>query len=481
MKKRWMAAGAALALCAGLLAGCSQEEAGEWVTVYPDRGPVKSLVEDTGTLAYGDEYSILPAAAGKVTLCEVEEGQQVEAGQVLYTIDSGDLEDQITQAALSLDSARESLSQAQAACADLTVCSQAAGMVSAVYCHVGDFVSQGSPVADVVDSFNLTLTVPFAAQDAEVMTAGDLAVITFPGRAGSVTGSVERVYDVSSVLSGGREGVYVQIRLTNPGSLEEGTQATAQVGGAACMEAGEIRYATSQSIYATQSGQVETLNMEEGTAVTVGQTVLTLKNDSLTNAVSNAALSVDSAQVNLRQLQDKLADYTVTAPADGVIISRSVKLREYASVGVPLATLAEEDALQVNAEIDEIYIGRIFPGQQARVSFTDDSGEERIYDAQVRRVDDTGVSSGGVTNYTVELALADTAGLKAGMNVWVSIVTGGQDDCLRLPAAAVSAQNTVQVLREGKAVEVPVETGLTGGGYVQILSGVTQEDEVILP
>ena len=80
------------------------------------------------------------------------------------------------------------------------------------------------------------------------------------------------------------------------------------------MEAGEIRYATSQSIYATQSGQVETLNMEEGTAVTVGQTVLTLKNDSLTNAVSNAALSVDSAQLNLRQLQDKLADYTVTAP-----------------------------------------------------------------------------------------------------------------------------------------------------------------------
>ena len=136
---------------------------------------------------------------------------------------------------------------------------------------------------------------------------------------------------------------------------------------------------------------------------------------------------------------------------------------------------------RVNAEIDEIYIGRIFPGQQARVSFTDDSGEERIYDAQVRRVDDTGVSSGGVTNYTVELTLADTAGLKAGMNVWVSIVTGGQDDCLRLPAAAVSAQNTVQVPREGKAVEVPVETGLTGGGYVQILSGVTQEDEVILP
>lgn len=43
------------------------------------------------------------------------------------------------------------------------------------------------------------------------------------------------------------------------------------------------------------------------------------------------------------------------------------------------------------------------------------------------------------------------------------------------------SQGTVQVLREGKPEEVAVETGLTGGGYVEITSGLSESDEVILP
>lgn len=43
------------------------------------------------------------------------------------------------------------------------------------------------------------------------------------------------------------------------------------------MEAGAVCYATQQSIYAAQSGQVLTLDLETGSAVTQGQAVLTLK------------------------------------------------------------------------------------------------------------------------------------------------------------------------------------------------------------
>ena len=134
----------------------------------------------------------------------------------------------------------------------------------------------------------------------------------------------------------------------------------------------------------------------------------------------------------------------------------------------------------INVPIDEIYIDRIWPGQQAEVAFTTDSGEERTYAASVRRIDENGVTSGGVTDYTVELALEATEGLKAGMNVSVSILTEQKENCLRLPERAVS-QGTVQVLREGKPEEVAVETGLTGGGYVEITSGLSESDEVILP
>lgn len=463
-----------------LLTGCSNGEGKDRATVFPDTGPVENTVEDTGTVTYRDNYNIVPQVNGTVISCSFEEGDTVSAGQTLYELDAGDLEDQIEQAALSLDSAQASLSQAQAACADLTVTSYAAGTVTAVNVHVGDYVSTGSPIAQVVDSQNLKLTVPFWVEDAASLAPGASAVISFPNRAETVTGTVERIYDTPSALSGGRTGVYVEFSFQNPGTVLSGDSASAAVGSAVCMESGTVSNATEQTIYATQSGQVLTLPIQTGSAVTVGQTVMTIKNDSLTNAVTNASLSVESARTSLEQLQSKRADYTILAPVDGVILTRSVKLGDLASAGTPMVVLAQPEELCVHADINEQYIERIWPGQQAQVAFTDDSGQPRSYTATVARIDDTGITSGGATDYTVELTLDSTDGLRDGMNVNVAIITDRKENCLRIPSQAVSG-GTVQVLRDGKTVEIEVETGISGGGYTEILQGLTPEDEVLLP
>ena len=441
-----------------LLTGCSNGEDKDRTTVFPDTGPVENTVEDTGTVTYRDNYNIVPQVSGTVISCSIEEGDTVTAGQTLYELDAGDLEDQIEQ----------------------TVTSYAAGTVTAVNVHVGDYVSTGSPIAQVVDSQNLKLTVPFWVEDATSFTPGASAVISFPNRAETVTGTVERIYDTPSALSGGRTGVYVEFSFQNPGTVLSGDSASAAVGSAVCMESGTVSNATEQTIYATQSGQVLTLPIQTGSAVTVGQTVMTIKNDSLTNAVTNASLSVESARTSLEQLQAKRADYTILAPVDGVILTRSVKLGDLASAGTPMAVLAQPEELCVHVDINEQYIERIWPGQQAQVAFTDDSGQPRSYTATVARIDDTGITSGGVTDYTVELTLDSTDGLRDGMIVNVAIITEQKEVCLRIPSQAVSG-GTVQVLRNGKAVEVEVETGISGGGYTEILQGLTTEDEVLLP
>ena len=494
MKVGYWRRGAALALGLLVLSGCSSSDQEGYRTVQPDTGPVEYRVEDTGTVTYADNYTIVPTVSGTVTECTFQEGDSVTAGQTLYTIDSDALEDQIVQAQLSVDSAqvaleqtvaslaqaKVSLSQAQAACTDLTVVSHASGSITAVNVHVGDFISSGTPVAQVVDSVNLKLTVPFALEDAKALTPGAAAVISFPGTADTLTGTVVRVYDTPVALSGSRTGVNVEFSFRNPGTLASGASAMASVNGVQCMEAGTIAYATEQAIYSAQSGQVLTLSIQEGESVTAGQTILTLKNDSLTNAVTNASLQVRSAQTSLSQLMDQREDYTITAPADGVILSRTSKEGDLASAGSPMAVLAQPEALCVHASIDEQYIDRVGTGQSVSITFTTDTGEERTYTGSVRRVEDTGVTSGGVTDYTVEIALDDTDGLRDGMNVSVSILTEGKENCLRVPAKAVDG-DTVQVLRNGKAETVTVETGLWGSEYVEILSGVTEEDEVILP
>ena len=273
-----------------LLSSCSGSGQDEYRTVQPDTGPVEYRVEDTGTVTYADNYTIVPTVSGTVTECTFQEGDTVTAGQTLYTIDSDALEDQIVQAQLSVDSAqvaleqtvaslgqaKVSLSQAQAACADLTVVSHASGSVTAVNVHVGDFISSGTPVAQVVDSVNLKLTVPFALEDAKALTPGAAAVISFPGKADTLTGTVVRVYDTPVALSGSRTGVNVEFSFRNPGTLASGSTAMASVNGVMCMETGTISYTTEQSIYAGQSGQVPTHSIQVGETDTAGQTFLTL-------------------------------------------------------------------------------------------------------------------------------------------------------------------------------------------------------------
>ena len=474
--------GSRAALCAGLcvllLGGCAQPV--EYETVRPDRGPVEYRVEDTGTAAYGDNYTVVPTVSGRVTQCTIQEGDAVEEGQVLYVIDSGDLEDQITQARLSLRSAETAVEQSAAACEDLVVHSCATGTVMAVNVHVGDFVSAGTPIAQVVDSAHLTLTVPFIPADAAALVPGSLATITFPALAESVTGSVVRVYDSPTVFAGGREGVYVEFSLDNPGALASGGTAMAAVGALTCMEAGQLSNATEQAIYATQSGQVLTLPIQAGTAVVEGQEVMTIKNDSLTNAAQNAVLSRDSAAVSLSQLESKRPDYTVRSPAAGIVLTRSVKEGDLAAAGSPMAVLAQPEELCVQVDIDELYIDRVWVEQPAEVSFTTEEGKTQTYAASVKRIDDTGISAGGVTEYPVELTLESREGLRAGMNVSVSLLVEMRENCLRLPSHVITGE-TVQVLREGEPVEVAIKTGLTGGGYTEILEGLTEEDEVILP
>ena len=131
------------------------------------------------------------------------------------------------------------------------------------------------PIAEITDRTAMTLTVPFSPDEAARITPGAAAEIIFLSYSGSVSGTVARVYDTPSALSGGREGVYVEISFKNPGALAGGETASARIGSAACMENGQAQAATSQTLYATQSGQGTSLPIDTASAFSVGAAKMT--------------------------------------------------------------------------------------------------------------------------------------------------------------------------------------------------------------
>jgi HlyD family secretion protein len=75
--------------------------------------------------------------------------------------------------------------------------------------------------------------------------------------------------------------------------------------------------------------------------------------------------------------------------------------------------------------------------------------------------------------------------LKPEMTVSAELVGGRQSSALVLPTPLVrdadKAQPWVLVLRQSRAVKVPVQLGLRGVGYSQITEGLQEGDRVIAP
>lgn len=470
---------ASLALSLFAFSACSGSHAAS--TVFPQRGTIERIVSDTGTVEHRENNTLSPIVSGKITACYIEEGQHVEKDDLLFEIDSKALSDQIAQLELAQKNAAQTHQQAIRASEDLFVKSFASGMITQMYVNEGDFVAAGTPVAEVVDSTYLTLTVAFHAQDVQNFSVGMPATIGLLHNNELIQGYISRIDDLPTIFDGNRKGHFIELTIQNPGALKEGELAFAEISALRCLDNGTLAYQTKQTVYAAQSGQIIAKLSDTGAYVSSGQSILSIKNDSISNAVSNSLLALESAQLNLLQAKEKLQDYRITAPAAGIIVTRYQKLGDMAGAGSPLAILAQPDTLMVETQIDELYIRQLAPGQTATVSILTAQGNTKEYHATVSRIHDTGITIGGVTDYTVELSLsaADDA-LMAGMNVQVAILTGRSENCLYIPSAALMG-NQVRVLQNGKEILKTVDIGLIANGQAEIISGLSEEDAVILP
>jgi HlyD family secretion protein len=465
---------AAAAVTAFTACGGSVTEAG---TQTPVMGTIEKTIEDTGIVVFDDNYSVTSVVSAKILSAAFNEGDTVQKGQVLYTLDSKEIKNQISQTGINLEKANEAYRQSVNAVRDLTVKSFASGLVTKVYCHPGDYVNPGSKIADVTDSENLILQVPFNLSDREDIDTGRTAEVIMTMDGSLIQGTVIKVFESPQAFDGRQFGVNVEIAVANPGALKQGDIAFARIGELASVTSGTLKNKTEQTISATQSGQVAEVKIREGGNISAGETVMQIKNDSLQNAVNTAAINVKDIQNTLSQLKNKLSDYQITAPVDGVVINKLYKESDLASAGTPLAVLADDGKLYIESDIDEMYISDVMPGQSVTAAVQ--GREDAAYTGGVVSISDSGTAKNGVTYYTVKISLDNPEGLMEGMNMDVKITAVSKDNVMMIPLKALKG-NKVMVLNKNKPVEKEVSVGIRNKQYAEILSGLSADDNVII-
>ncbi len=469
--------------------------AGAYLTSTAQMQEMTVSVSSTGTIQPIDSYNVSGMVTGEVLEAPFEVGDQVEKGDVLYRIDPGSAETALQQAQLSVQQAQLNY---DSIVDGLNPKASGAGVVQKLHVKKGDLVSAGSPIADISDTSTMTLTVPFQSADAQRIAVGSSAQVTLAGTLETLTGTVESVANADLVGNGGALVRQVKIRVQNPGALTTSTTATAKVGSIACAGSGTFEANLTQTVVATGSGEVVSLNVSAGSRVSAGQVLATLGGSSAQTSLENASISLQNAQLSLQNAQDALDNYTITAPISGTVIEKNFKAGDtidnnsLTAAGGTLAVLYDMSTLTFEMKIDEKDINKVKVGQE--VTITADAVEGVTFSGVVDTVNINGTTVSGQTNYPVTVVINDPQDLKPGMNVSADIIVERAGTVLCVPVDAVnrgSDKPTVQVAQEGaldengnvvdpsKLETREVTLGRNDNDNIEITSGLSEGEIVV--
>lgn len=233
------------------------------------------------------------------------------------------------------------------------------------------------------------------------------------------------------------------------------------------------------------------------------------------------------AEAALEQAQDTYAKTTITSPINGTVVQLNVEVGEVVvtgtmnNAGSVIMTVADLSQMEVEAQVDESDVKDIKLGQEAQVEV--DAIIGKTFKGVVSEVGNAAISSSSSStsnasvNYTVKTRITDkSADLRSGMSANVEITTSNKKDILLIPIQSVvmrkaeaerrqaeskkgrgkgvamaddssgdgkrvkeKEQEVVYVMEKGRAVITPVQTGTSDQENIEVISGLTEGQEVI--
>ncbi len=277
------------------------------------------------------------------------------------------------------------------------------------------------------------------------------------------------------------------------------------------------------TVAAQVAGQIEKNLVDFGDAVTAGQELVlidvtayaALVRQSAAN-LARATASAANAEQNLKRVQelqkDKIASTSdletavaesgktqadvkaaeaadaiarlnlersrVRAPFDGTVAQRLASVGDYVSVGTPILRIIKTDPLRLRLEVPERESVAVQPGQAVRLTV---EGDTNRYAGRIGRIAPAIRDTDRML--VVEADVPNQGGLRAGLFARAQIIVNPAEPGLSVPPNALvsfAGLEKVVGVRDGKAVEKTVTTGRRGADWIEIISGVSHGEVVVL-
>lgn len=497
-------------------------------TAKVERRDIEKVISSSGTIAPLNTYDVTTLVEGEVIAADFEEGDYVEEGQILYQIATDELDNRIASAETNVsraeknyakaekryndavrdyEKALEDYNEALADYGDGNLLAEESGIIKTLFVEEGDTIQNGMQIAEIYDNRTMVIELPFNASQVNQSLVGKKAEITLTDSFETLTGKVTKVSNFDEVLAGNRLVKKVTIEVKNPGGLTSENVATANIGEIYSSEEGKFKPVTQTVIMADRVGKIQKLHIEEGSGIKKGDVILTLEKDAvedqlnpykskleaaedaMENAKDNmeaAADEIDDAKKSLEDILETKEDYSITAPTSGQIVSKKALVGDTIASRSILCTIYDLSAAKFDMYVDELDVMDVKAGQKVKI--TADAFEDLEFEGVVTNVSLESSSSGGVTQYPVTVRINDRGNLLPGMNVTGEIIIESKENVIAVPSEALMRGDVVYVVDPSvtEAVgdvpagfrEVKVETGLTDGDFIEIISGLNGDEEV---
>jgi len=176
--------------------------------------------------------------------------------------------------------------------------------------------------------------------------------------------------------------------------------------------------------------------------------------------------------------RQQLDDTALRSPIDGVVRERLVFAGEYRAAGTPVATIVRQHPLRLQLAVPERASTAVRVGQRVQVTV---EGDSMKHEGHISRVSPSILE--GTRTLPIEAEIPNQSGrLRPGTFAKADIITDN-DPALVVPNSALvvfAGVEKVLVVRDGKAREQRIRTGVRVGDRVEILDGVSPGDVIIL-
>ena len=455
------------------------------------RRDIVNVYDGSGTINAADSYTVKSLVTGTVLTADFELGDSIEKGDILYTIDISDVENNLASAQLSVEQAQRNYDDI----ADMqNVRTKISGEVSSFAVAAGDAVQAGQAVATIRDTSVMLLAVDFPAAEAQSFVAGQAAQVMPDTTFETLNGTIRSVSGADPSGDASLMTCTVTIAVPNAGSLTTAQAAVAQVNGVSSLNSAHFTYQREETVAAAASGTVSELCVKEGATVRQDDVILRITGKDLDKQTKNAADSLRAAELQMSSAEKTISHYTIDAPISGTIVDKKVKAGDKLSANDTamqnLCTIYDMSYLEMKLNVDELKIRSLEVGQE--VDITADAVPGETYKGVISSILVAGTTANGSTSYPVTVRIDDMGELLPGMNATAKITTASVKNVLALPNAALVRGSYVLVTKDSPSaanaetsmtapdgyVYVKVTTGISDDDYIEVKSGLQEGDTI---